>query len=255
MMGVESVHIYSKTWWGEYSWTLIKSHCDSWNPITGFGGRGPGFEVSFWRLDVLLSWCLSCLITMMGVESVHIYSKTWWGQFRVMDDAGIILVSDSSTELSNTLLSHAESLNNWLGSFCIIFGGRLRTKMTIALTWIGQCSWVSNNFYITIESMNIPPCVDSLFSVVVKDCDDICHLGRNECFDFVAIWQCLHVLEEKSCRRYSFSREDNFLLKYEDYDMKIFKLFSVLEYQGGQVRLNITIHPSNMRGKRMEKSV
>ena len=139
--------------------TMIKSHCDSWNPITGFGGRGPGFEVSFLRLDVLLSWCLSCLITMMGVESVHIYSKTWWGQFRVMDDAGIILVSDSSTELSNTLLSHAESLNNWLGSFCIIFGGRLRTKMTIALTWIGQCSWVSNNFYITIESMNIPPCV------------------------------------------------------------------------------------------------
>ena len=33
--------------------------------------------------------------------------------------------------------------------------------------------------------MNIYPCVDSLFSVVVKECDDICPLGIIECFDFV----------------------------------------------------------------------
>ena len=36
--------------------------------------------------------------------------------------------------------------------------------------------------------------------------------------------------------------------------MKIFKLFYVIEYQGGYVRLNINIHLYNMRVTRMEKS-
>ena len=39
-------------------------------------------------------------------------------------------------------------------------------------------------------------------------------------------------MEDKSCIRDSFSREDNFLLKYENYDLKIFKLFFVIECQG-----------------------
>ena len=40
-------------------------------------------------------------------------------------------------------------------------------------------------------------------------------------------------MEEKYCRRFSLSREDNFLLKYDNSAMKIFKLLSVIEYQGG----------------------
>ena len=85
--------------------------------------------------------------------------------------------------------------------------------------------------------------------------DDICHLGRNELFGFIALWQCLHVLEYKSCRRYSLSIEDNFLLQSDDSAIKIFKLFSVLEFQGGWVVLNTTIHPSKIRGARMDNTV
>ena len=81
--------------------------------------------------------------------------------------------------------------------------------------------------------MNVSSCVDSIFSVVVKERDDICHIGRNECFDFVAIWQCLNVLEDKSCRKYSFSREDNLLSKSNDYSMNIFNLLYIIERRGG----------------------
>ena len=81
--------------------------------------------------------------------------------------------------------------------------------------------------------MNVSSFLDRRFYVVVKECDDICNLGCNDCFEFVALLLCLNVLEEKYFRRYSFSREDTFLLKSENYAMKIFKLFSVLEIQGG----------------------
>ena len=64
----------------------------------------------------------------------------------------------------------------------------------------------------TIDSMNLTPCADSRFSVVVRECDEICHIELNECLEFIDISQCLNVLEEKSCRRDSFSREVNFLL-------------------------------------------
>ena len=40
-------------------------------------------------------------------------------------------------------------------------------------------------------------------------------------------------MEEKYYMRYSLSREDNFMLKSEDYDMEIFKLFSIVELQDG----------------------
>ena len=35
--------------------------------------------------------------------------------------------------------------------------------------------------------MNVPSCGEIGFSVVVKECDVIFHIGRNECFEFVAI--------------------------------------------------------------------
>ena len=81
--------------------------------------------------------------------------------------------------------------------------------------------------------MNVLPYEDNQFSIFVKECDYIYHLGCNECLEFIDIWKPLHVLESKYCRRDSFSIEVNFLLKYENYAMKIFKLFSSLEYQGG----------------------
>ena len=81
--------------------------------------------------------------------------------------------------------------------------------------------------------MNITPCVDRQFSIVFKECDEICHLDCNECFEFIAIWKCLHVPEDKSKRRNSLAIEENFLLEYDNYAMKIFKLFSVIECQGG----------------------
>ena len=43
------------------------------------------------------------------------------------------------------------------------------------------------------------------------------------------------------------------MLKPDDYAMKISKLFSIIEGQGGWAILNITIHTSNIRGTRMEK--
>ena len=50
------------------------------------------------------------------------------------DDAGIILVSNPSTEFANILLYNADICNNWLDSCCIIFGEILRIKIMRALT-------------------------------------------------------------------------------------------------------------------------
>ena len=61
--------------------------------------------------------------------------------------------------------------------------------MVIEMTLSGQCSWVSNHLYIKIESMNINPCVDSQFYVVVRECYGIPNIGSNESLEFIAIWQ------------------------------------------------------------------
>ena len=98
------------------------------------------------------------------------------------------------------------------------------------------------------------PYIYSRFSVVVKECDEIRHLWRNKCFEFISIWKSLNVMEDKSCRRYILSKKDNSLFKSDNYDMKIFDLFSVLELQGGYSRLKITINTYNMRGAWMDKS-
>ena len=57
--------------------------------------------------------------------------------------------------------------------------------------------------------MNVSYCVYLIFSIVVKKCENIYHLERNECFEFITIWQRLHILEYKSCRRDSLSSENN----------------------------------------------
>ena len=51
-----------------------------------------------------------------------------------------------------------------------------------------------------------------------------------------------------------FSREDNFLLKSEYCDMKISNLLSVIGCQVGKIIPKSIIHPSKIRGERMEKS-
>ena len=206
---------------------MIKSPHYSWKLKTGFGIRVPGFKVIWLKLDVPLSLWISWLFTMKVFE----LTKTWWEEFRAMDDSGIFLLSNTSTSFANTFLSHVEICNNWLESCCIIVDGRQTNKMTRALNWRSQCNFGSNNLYKTIEFMNIYPFVDSQFYAVVKECDEICHLGRNVWFDFFALWKFLHKLEEKSFRRYSFYREDNFLLKSDNSAMKLSKLLSFIEQQ------------------------
>ena len=80
--------------------------------------------------------------------------------------------------------------------------------------------------------MNVSSCIESIFSVVVKEGDDICNLGINESSEFITIWKLLRLLEDKSGRGENFSRENNFLLESDKSAMKIFKLLSVLEGQG-----------------------
>ena len=76
---------------------MINYPHDIQNHRAGFGKRGTGFEVNFWRLTVPLSWWLSWFITKMGVELVNFSSKTWWEEFWATDNSGIRLVSNSST--------------------------------------------------------------------------------------------------------------------------------------------------------------
>ena len=78
--------------------------------------------------------------------------------------------------------------------------------------------------------------------------------GAIKALSFSLFVKCLHVLENKSGRGENFSRENNLLLESENPAMKIFKLLSIIEGQCGDIRLNIAIHPSKVRGKLMEKS-
>ena len=160
---------------------MINYSHDSWNHRTGFGRRGPGFEVNCLRLSIPFSWCIKWFITSKGVELVHFYSKTWWEEIRAKDDSGISLVSNSFTEFGNNVLSNAKSCNKCLESCCIIVDEIRRTKMTIVLNWSVQCTWGYNHLKTTIESTNIYPCESSWFYIVVKEYVDILHLGCNEC--------------------------------------------------------------------------
>ena len=81
--------------------------------------------------------------------------------------------------------------------------------------------------------MNVSFYINIIFSVVVKEGYEICHLWRNKSSEFLTIFQCLCVLEDKYGRGDNFSREHNFLLESENPDVKIFDLFSILEGQGG----------------------
>ena len=81
--------------------------------------------------------------------------------------------------------------------------------------------------------MNVSSRIDSRFSVVVKEDDEICHLWCNKSSDFLTICKCLNVMENKSVRGDTLSREHNFLLESENPAMNIFKLFPIIEGQGG----------------------
>ena len=51
--------------------------------------------------------------------------------------------------------------------------------------------------------------------------------------EFLTLYQLIHVLEEKSDRGDDLSREHNLFLESDNPAMKIFKLFSIIEGQGG----------------------
>ena len=125
---------------------MINSPHDSWNHRNDFWRRVHRFKVSYWRLDIPISWWISRFITKKGVELVHFSSKAWWEEVRSTDDSGISLLFSPSTSFSINLLSNINSCNKWPESSCIIVGGIWRTKMMRALTWSGQCSWVYNQF-------------------------------------------------------------------------------------------------------------
>ena len=124
---------------------ITKSTHDIWKHRTGFGRRGPEFEGSCWRLSVTLSWWFIWFFTMKGIEWIHISSKTWWEEFRSMDDTCISLVFNPSTSSANILLYHAESCNNWMEICCIIVDGRQSANMMRAMNWSGQCFCSSNH--------------------------------------------------------------------------------------------------------------
>ena len=81
--------------------------------------------------------------------------------------------------------------------------------------------------------MNVSSLIDSIFSVDVREGDEICHIWRNKSSAFLTLFQCLHVLEEKSGRGDNLSIDRNFLLESENPAIKIFNLFYILEGQGG----------------------
>ena len=128
------------------NYMMIKSPHDRWNHSTSFGRRATVFEVNFWMLYVPLYWCISWFVTMKGVELVQISSNTCWEEIRTTDYASTSLVSNSSTAFANSLLSNAGICNKCRGGFCIIIGGRWRTKTMKVLTWSGKVSWVFNHF-------------------------------------------------------------------------------------------------------------
>ena len=76
--------------------------------------------------------------------------------------------------------------------------------------------------------MNASSCIDSIFPVVVKEFDEIYHIGSNEISEFITILQFLRVLEYNYGGRDIFSREHiiYFFLDSDNSSMKIFKLFS-----------------------------
>ena len=125
---------------------MIKYNHDSLNHRAGFGRRGPVFELSWWMLAFLISCWISQFITINIFQLVHLYSKTWLEEVIYKYDTGIGLIFNSSTVFANSLLSNAESYNNWMGSCCIIFGERRGTKIVMVLIRIIQVSWGYNYF-------------------------------------------------------------------------------------------------------------
>ena len=97
--------------------------------------------------------------------------------------------------------------------------------------------------------MNVSSCIDRRFSILVKEGDEIFHIWRNKRSELFTFCQCLPVLEDQFIRGDNFSRDHNLLLESENPGMKFFKLFYIIEGQGGYSRLNTTINPSKVRGK------
>ena len=81
--------------------------------------------------------------------------------------------------------------------------------------------------------MNFSSRIDSIFSVVVKEGDDICHLGAINALSFSLFVNDFMYWKRSMVGGDNFSREHNLFLESENPDMKIFKLFTILESQGG----------------------
>lgn len=125
-------------------------------------------------------------------------------------------------------------------------------KRARALIWRSRFIWGSNHVQIKEEATIITPCLDSCFTIIAKEFDEVYHMECNECLEFITIWKGLHISEEKSFRREILPREIYLFIKSENYAVKIIKFFSLIEGPGDQLRLDTTIHDSNTRGSCMD---
>ena len=113
---------------------LIDYPHDSQKHRTVFGRRGPVFEVNLWKWDAPLSWWISWLITMKGIELVHLYSNNGREEFRSMYDAFMRIMSNYFKEFTDNLLLNVESCNKYIYSCCIIFVEDEVQKKTTVMT-------------------------------------------------------------------------------------------------------------------------
>ena len=132
---------------------MIKSLHYIWNHRAGVGRRYTGFEGSCWGFSLSHTLGFMWVLAMNYIELVHLSYKTWLEEFRATYDAGISLVSNTPTSLSNTFMSNAAICKNWMERLCIIIDGIWSTKMMWLLTWSGQCYWGSNHLHINIQLM------------------------------------------------------------------------------------------------------
>ena len=76
---------------------MIESSHDGLKHRNGLWGRGKGFIVNFYWLDVTLSWWFIWLVIISYIDFFHASPKTGWEKVMIMNNACVILLSNYST--------------------------------------------------------------------------------------------------------------------------------------------------------------
>ena len=116
-----------------------------------------------------------------GVWMFHYIGGTKTGQenFRTKNDTQVRILSNYYTAFIDNFLPNMEIFNYWLEKIYIIVFGRKIIKIVKAPTWISQVSWGSNHIEITVDTTNIFPCIYLCFTIIFKECDEVCNFGFN----------------------------------------------------------------------------